>query len=349
MSEQVLEQPAQGPAPLAGPVSARPKGHVRAYFDNLESSSRDSLGTAAAILVLWGILILVSTIYRPDFLSHQTLLSVTFTMAVLGVATVAQSLVTISGGILDLSIPTAMILPAWVIVTLLGHGINLFVAIFVGLLTGAAWGTFNALIIVFGKLNPLIVTLGTNFAGAAVVNIYLTSAQTPLGSSLAKWGQSNFLGLPSVFWAMAIFVLLAGYLLKRSRAGRRVVAVGGNAQAARVRGISLRKVRFGVFIGSGVICGFAAVLFTATTLNFVSSETTNYLLPTVAATILAGIRLQGGSGNLWVIFLSVGLLATVPTSLAFFGVGELWQNVPPGAILIVAVSIDGLRQLRSKR
>ncbi len=349
MSEQVLEQPAQGPAPLAGPLSGRPKGPVRSYFDSLEGSSRDSLGTAAAILVLWGVLVLVTTLYRRDFLSHQTLLSITFTMAVLGVVTVAQSLVTISGGILDLSIPTALILPAWVIVTLLGHGVNLFLVILVGLLTGAAWGTLNALIIVFGKLNPLIVTLGTNFAGAAIVNIYLQSGQTPLGSSLAKWGQSQFLGLPSVFWAMAIFIFLAGYFLKHSRAGRRVVAVGGNAQAARVRGISLRKARFGVFIGSGLICGFAAVLFTASTLNFVSSETTSYLLPSVAATILAGIRLQGGSGNLWVIFLSVGLLSTVPTSLAFFGVGELWQNVPPGVILIVAVSIDGYRQLRSRR
>jgi ribose transport system permease protein len=202
---------------------------------------------------------------------------------------------------------------------------------------------------VFGKLNPIIVTLGTNFAGAAIVNIYLTSGQTPLKSGLAKWGQSEFLGLPSVFWAMAIFVLIAGYFLSHSRAGRRIIAVGGNPQAARVRGISLRRARFGVFMVSGAVCGFAAVLFTASTLNFVSSEATYYLLPCVAATILAGIRLQGGSGNLWTILLSVGLLSTVTTSLAFFGVGELWQNVPPGAVLVIAVSIDGYRQLRSKR
>ena len=201
----------------------------------------------------------------------------------------------------------------------------------------------------FGKLNPIIVTLGTNFAGAAIVNIYLQSGQTPLKSGLANWGQSEVLGLPSVFWAMAIFVLIAGYFLSHSRVGRRTIAVGGNPQAARVRGISLRRTRFGVFIASGAVCGFAALLFTASTLNFVSSEATYYLLPCVAATILAGIRLQGGSGNLWLILLSVGLLSTVPTSLAFFGVGELWQNVPPGVVLVVAVSIDGYRQMRSKR
>jgi ribose transport system permease protein len=337
------------PPPLTGGQPAQPKGVVRSYLGNLRGSAADSLGTALVLLGAWVALIVASTAYQSDFLSRQTLLSITFTMSVLGVLTVAQSLVTISGGILDLSIPTALILPAWVIVTLLGHGINMAVVIPVGLLTGAAWGVLNASIIVFGKLNPIIVTLGTNFAGAAVVNIYLNSAQTPLDSGLAKWGQSRLLGLPDVFWAMAIFIVLAGGFLSKSRLGRRVIAVGGNPQAAMVRGISLRKVRFGVFACSGLVCGFAALLFTASTLNFVSSETTSYLLPTVAATILAGIRLQGGSGHLWLIFLSVGLLSTVPTSLAFFGVGELWQNVPPGAILIVAVSIDGFRQLRSRR
>lgn len=319
------------------------------YQESLRGARRESLGTAAVLLGTWLALIAASTIYRADFLSRQTLLSVTFTMAVLGVVTVAQSLVTISGGILDLSIPTGLILPAWVIVTLLGHGVNIVLVIAGGLLTGAAWGCLNALIIVFGKLNPIIVTLGTNFAGAAIVNIYLQSGQTPLKSGLATWGQSEVLGLPNVFWAMAIFVVIAGYYLSHSRVGRRTIAVGGNPQAARVRGISLRKTRFGVFLASGAVCGFAALLFTASTLNFVSSETTYYLLPCVAATILAGIRLQGGSGNLWLILLSVGLSSTVPTSLAFFGVGELWQNVPPGAVLVVAVSIDGFRQMRVKR
>jgi len=100
---------------------------------------------------------------------------------------------------------------------------------------------------------------------------------------------------------------------------------------------------------AGVITGFAAILFTGSTLTFVSSDTTSYLLPSVAATILAGISLRGGTGNLWVTFLSVGLLSTVPTTLAFFKVSELWQLVPPGAILIVAISIDGIRQRRTAR
>ena len=114
----------------------------------LSASYREAFGALAAsrsgrplvVLGAWVALIAASTIYRADFLSRQTLLSITFTMAVLGVVTVAESLVTISGGILDLSIPTELILPAWVIVTLLGHGVNIVLVIVAGLLTGAAWG-----------------------------------------------------------------------------------------------------------------------------------------------------------------------------------------------------------------
>src|SRR5580658_4697633 len=123
MSEQALDQLVQGASPPAGRGSRQPEGLVHSFREGIRGARRESLGTAVVLLGTWVALIAASTIYRSDFLSRQTLLSVTFTMAVLGVVTVAQSLVTISGGILDLSIPTGLILPAWVIVTLLGHGV----------------------------------------------------------------------------------------------------------------------------------------------------------------------------------------------------------------------------------
>jgi ribose/xylose/arabinose/galactoside ABC-type transport system permease subunit len=309
----------------------------------------EPVATAGILLAVWLVLIVASTIYKSSFLSRDTVLSVTFTMAVAGVLTVGESLVTISGGVLDLSIPTALILPAYVIVTLLGRGVNVWLAILVGLVTGAAWGCLNAFIIVVGKLNPIIVTLGTNFAGAAILNINVQNAVVPLHSGLSTWGKGYFLGLPNVFWPMVALVAVAGYLLPRTRVGRRTIAVGGNPQAAKIRGISLRKTRFGVFVVAGLLAGFGAVLFTASQSTFISSDGTTYLFTAIAATLVAGIGLSGGSGNLWVTFLSVGLLSTVPTSLAFFGVPSLWQDLPPGIILVVAVSLDGYRRLRTAR
>jgi ribose transport system permease protein len=324
-------EPPAGPAAPAGEVRILPEG----------------VATAIGLLVVWLLLIAVSAIDKSSFLSRQTVLSVTFTMAVLGVLTVGQSLVTISGGVLDLSVPTALILPAWVIASLLTRGISGWLSVVVGLLVGTAWGCFNAAIIVFGKLNPIIVTLGTNFAGAAILGIYVQNAVVPNHAGLSTWGKEYWWGLPNVFWVMLIIVAVVGYLLPRTRIGRRAIAVGGNPQAAKMRGISLRKTRFGIFTAAGFLAGVAAVLFTASQSSFVSADGTDYLFLTIAATLVAGIGLSGGYGNLWVTFLSVGLLSTIPTTLAFFGVPALWQNVPAGVILVIAVSIDGFRRMRA--
>jgi ribose/xylose/arabinose/galactoside ABC-type transport system permease subunit len=337
---------------LAQPDAARgarpaERGPAR---DRAWSEIPESVKVAAAVCVTWALLIVGTTAYQTDFISHQTVLSVTFTMAVVGVLAVAEGLVVISGGMIDLSLPTSLILAAAVTTTLLDRGWNIVLVVLVAMAIGGAWGALNATIIVFGKINPIIVTLGTNLAGVALLNIHLTGYSTiPPSSGLATWGDALFLGLPNVFWVMVLAILLAGYLLPRTRVGTRALAVGGSTQAAKVRGISLRRTRFGVFITSGMVVGVAAVLFAASTHSFSVSDGTTYLLPPIAAVIVAGISLAGGSGNLWVLFASVGLLSTVPTSMAFFGLSDLWQQVPPGLILVAAVSIDGFRRKRASR
>jgi ribose transport system permease protein len=127
------------------------------------------------------------------------------------------------------------------------------------------------------------------------------------------------------------------------------IAVGGSSQAARARGISLRKTRFAVFVISGMLSGVAALLFTASDLYFIPNDGSNFLLPTLATIIVAGIALSGGAGNLWLVLLSVGFISTVTTALAFYGLSDVWQQPPPGAILMIAVSIDGYRRIRSRR
>ncbi len=339
---RTLAQPDGAP----GPRSAE-HGGTR---DGLRGAVPESVKVAVAVCATWALLIVGTTAYQTDFISHQTVLSVTFTMAVVGVLAVAEGLVVISGGMIDLSLPTSLILAAAVTTTLLDRGWNVVLVIFVAMAIGGAWGTLNATIIVFGKINPIIVTLGTNLAGVALLSIHISGYSTiPPSSGLATWGDALFLGLPNVFWVMVLAILLAGYLLPRTRVGTRVLAVGGSTQAARVRGISLRKTRFGVFIVSGMIVGLAAILFAASTHSFSVSDGTTYLLPPIAAVIVAGVSLAGGSGNLWVLFASVGLLSTVPTSMAFFGLSDLWQQVPPGLILVAAVSIDGYRRKRASR
>jgi ribose transport system permease protein len=306
-------------------------------------------GTAVTVAAAWILLIAASGIHRADFLSHQTVLAVSFTMAIVGVLAVAQALVGISGGILDLSQPTGLIMSAAVVAGLLERNMPIPAVVLAGILVGAAWGFSNALIVVLAKLNPIIVTLATTFIGGAIMFLVYQNAQAPLKSAFSAFGRGYFLGLPNIWWPMAILVLVVGYFLPRTGYGRRMIAVGGNRFAAQTRGISLKKTRFTVFTTSGAVVGGAGVLFACSNGPFAPTAGATFQLPVIAAVILAGCSLAGGRGSIWLILLSVGFLSTVPTSLVFFGLNSNWQAVFQGLILIVAVAIDGWRAKRLLR
>lgn len=308
---------------------------------------RGDVGSALALSAVWLVLILVTAVYRPDFLSHQTLLAVSFTMSIVGVLALAQAFVVISGGFLDLSQPTGVILSGLMIVKLAEAGLSLPFLLAAAIATGACWGLFNAAIIVLARLNPVIVTLATNFIGLACLFLVFQLAQVPLGSDIHTFGRAGFLGLPAIWWPMTGLILIAGFFLPRTRVGRRTIAVGGNREAARARGISLARTRLATFALSGATVGFAAVLFVASSGSFNPASANTLQLNVIASVILAGISLAGGRGSLWTLFPSVGFLSTIPTTLVFFGLASDAQLIFQGIILIVAVAIDGYRARRT--
>lgn len=333
------------PTLTADPAAPRPS--VRT--SRSDAGSRTTLRDALSIAAVWFLLATATTIVRPDFLSSQSLLAITFTMAISGVLSVAQGIVVIGGGLLDLSLPVSLVVSAWATVTLLAAGVPDLLAVVAGIVAGAAWGLLNGLIIVFGKLNPIIVTLATGFGGLAIMMIGFKSAQIPSGSALRAFGLGQFLGLPNIFWPMLAIVVLAGLAIAWTRWGRRLTAVGGNPQAARARGVSLRRVRLATFSGAGAVAGLAGVLFASVTPSFTPNAGASYQLIVIAAVILAGISLSGGKGNFLVLLLSVGFLSTIPVSIAFFGLPPAFALIFQGALLIIAVGIDGFRIKRGAR
>ncbi|WP_394550777.1 ABC transporter permease [Agromyces sp. MMS24-JH15] len=328
----------------AAPAATGGRGARRTGL-RVPAAARDALSIAG----VWLLLIVATTIVRPDFLSQQTLLAVTFTMSISGILAVAQALVVVSGGLLDLSLPVALIVSAWATVASLNAGAPSWLAVLLGIATGAAWGSLNGLIVVLGKLNPIIVTLATGFGGLAVMLIFFKSAQIPSASELRQFGLGRFLGLPNAFWPMVALIVVTGLALAVTRWGRHLVAVGGNPRAAAARGISLKRTRFFTFLGAGAVAGLAGVVFSSVNPSFTPASGAGFQLNVIAAVILAGISLSGGKGNLLVLLLSVGFLATIPASIAFFGLPPAWALVFQGALLILAVGIDGYRLKRSAR
>jgi ribose transport system permease protein len=296
-------------------------------------------GTAITLIVVWALLIAATGLYRPDFFAHQTLLAIAFTMSIVGVLAIGQGIIGISGGFIDLSQPACLILSGLAAVRLSEAGLPLVIVCM-------TWGAFNAAIIVVAKLNPVIVTLATNFIGLAALYLVFQLAQVPNGSEIYLMGRASFLGLPVIWWPTLLLILVVGFLVRYSRYGRRMTAVGGNRLAAKARGISLKKTRFATFMAAGGFVGFAAVLFASAAGPFNPSSANTMQLNVIAAVILAGISLAGGRGSFWMLLLSVGFLSTIPTSLVFFGLSSDTQSIFQGVLLMIAVAIDGYRARR---
>lgn len=303
-------------------------------------------GTAITLIVVWALLIAATGLYRPDFFAHQTLLAIAFTMSIVGVLAIGQGIIGISGGFIDLSQPACLILSGLAAVRLSEAGLPLVIVFIGAILTGMAWGAFNAMIVVVAKLNPVIVTLATNFIGLAALYLVFQLAQVPNGSEIYLMGRASFLGLPVIWWPTLLLILVVGFLVRYTRYGRRMTAVGGNRLAAKARGISLKKTRFATFMAAGGFVGFAAVLFASAAGPFNPSSANTMQLNVIAAVILAGISLAGGRGSFWMLLLSVGFLSTIPTSLVFFGLSSDTQSIFQGVLLMIAVAIDGYRARR---
>jgi len=304
------------------------------------------LGTILVLLGVWIFLIFISAINRSDFLSRATFGAVTFNMCIIGVLAIGQGFVVISGGILDLSITVSMLISSFMSVVFYELGWNTPALIIGSILCAGAFGLFNCILVVWLKINPLIVTLATGFAGGGVLLIVFDRKLVDPKSWIAEFGISHLLRFPTSWWPMALLTVGAHFFFKYSKFGRHFLAVGGNPSSAKAMGISLKRMRVSTFVGASMIGGIAGIIYAGFTPEIRPTGGAYYMLPVIAAVVLAGFSLSGGRGSFLALFVSVGFLSTIPTALVFFGLESIWETFIQGFILIIAVSIDAYRILR---
>lgn len=304
------------------------------------------LATILVLLAAWIFLIVISAINRSDFLSRPTFGAITFNMCIIGVLAIGQGFVVISGGILDLSITVSMLLSSFMTVVFYELGWNTPALIIGSILCAGAVGLFNAVLVVWLEINPLIVTLATGFAGAGILLMVFDRKLVDPNSWIADFGTSHLLRFPTSWWPMALLTIGAHFFFKYSKFGRHFLAVGGNPSSSKAMGISLKRIRISTFVGAAIIGGIAGIIFAGFTPEIRPNAGSYYILPVITAVVLAGFSLAGGRGSFLALFVSVGFLSTIPTALVFFGLESIWETFIQGFILIIAVSIDAYRILK---
>lgn len=241
---------------------------------------------------------------------------------------------------IDLSIASMLALSSVVFGVLVQAGAPLAVAIPLTLLAGALTGSLNgSLVTVFG-LPSLVVTLGTlaMFRGVGYI-ILGTASVNQFPDAFTDFGIFN-VGDTPVPWTIVPFVVLApifAIVLQKTATGRRIYAIGGNPDTAAYSGVRMRRIRFWLFVVSGIICAIAGIVFTARLSNARANNAVGFELDIITVALLGGVSVFGGRGRLTGVLWALALVATIRNVLGLSQIGGDAQGTVIGLLLIVSL------------
>lgn len=295
------------------------------------------------ILMVLAALVLLMALIAPNFNRVDNLLNIARAISVNAILAAGLTFVILTGGI-DLSVGSIVAVAGVVAVVLAIAGLPPPLAVLAGMLVGAACGLVNGALTAYLALAPFIVTLGTMtfLRGLA----YTITAGQPIVSSSLNFkdiGNGYLMGIPVPVIVMAIVYLVAWFLLERTRYGRHVYAVGGNAQAARLAGVRVDRITTSVYVLAGACAGLAGVIFAARVISAQPTAGTGYELDAIAAVVLGGTSLAGGRGRIVGTLVGSVILGVLGTGLILLNVPFFTQLLIKGVVIILAVAIDGLK------
>jgi simple sugar transport system permease protein len=301
----------------------------------------------AALLPVLAVLLVVGTILNSHFLTVSNLTGIGQQVSSLGVVVVGESLILLIGG-MDLSLEAtyglAPMIAAWLIVPVAAFGngsmLNPYLGIVILLAVGAAVGLVNGLLIVKGRLNGFIVTLGMTILLAGIQE-GIVKGQAPfnLPGPFAYLGSADIGAIPvSLIVATVIFVL-TGLFLRYHRLGRAIYAVGGNREAARAAGIRVNQVRMGVYIAGSILAAIGGLMEAGRVSSVAPTQGygEGIIFAVFAAAVIGGVSLQGGRGNMVGAASGVVLLGVVQNILDLENAPNYWIDAIDGAVILFAL------------
>lgn len=296
-----------------------------------------------SLLGVLAVLILIGGITKPDaFLDTRNLQLVLTQASVIGVVTVGMTFVITSGGI-DLSVGAIVALASVWATTVATQEYGFAGVLFTAVIVGVGCGLVNGLLIAYGGMVPFIATLAM-LASARGLALQITDGKTQIVTidSILDLGERDayVLGIPPLVLVFAVVTVIGWLVLNRTTFGRRTVAVGGNAEAARLAGIDVRRQRLYLYLLSGLCCGIAAFLLIVLSGSGQNTNGNLYELDAIAAAIIGGTLLSGGRGTITGSVLGVLVFTTITNIFALNNLQTDVQQIAKGAIIVAAVLVQ---------
>ena len=306
------------------------------------------LSLVAIMIVLGGLV----TLTAPQFLTVSNLSQVAVLAALIAVAAVGEALVVITRNV-DLSVEATMGLVAYCVASLLErHALGTTGAIAFGLGLGLVLGMVNGIVVTVFRVPAIVATLGTLSIFRGIDYLVAGSHQVPLASlpdGFTNPARDSVLGIP-IFVLIALGIVVVGSAVLRStRFGRQLYAVGSNPEAAAILGIPSRLVVFTAFSACGLLAGVAGVLYVMEFGTINGTSATGLVLAVVAAVVVGGVNIFGGSGTLVGAALGALFLGFIANALILVGLSQFWLQAIYGLVILLAVSADAIIVRRIQR
>ena len=302
------------------------------------------------IIAVLALLVIVTASFQHRFLSTQELQFILLDTTVFALLAVGETMVVLTRNV-DLSVGSVLGLSAFLSADMFGKhpGISIPIVFLVGLGIGVACGVANGLLTTIGRVPSLVVTLAMLYIIRGIDILVVGGGQvvaSSLPNSFLNIPQATIAGIPDLALVIAAAVATVAYYLRSFRSGRELYAIGSNPDAARLAGIPIGKRVFTAFVISGAFAGVAGVLWAARYGTIDSTAGTGYELQVVAAVVVGGVAIFGGSGSVVGAALGALLLNTINSALYVLGISAFWDQAIAGSLLISAIALDRVINLQ---
>ncbi|WP_205856094.1 ABC transporter permease [Phytoactinopolyspora endophytica] len=301
-----------------------------------------ALGLALVLVAL----VIVTTLANSRFLSQQSIRDVLLSASIITLLATGVTMVVLTKGI-DLSVGSVLGLSAFITAQTLAEnpGLPIPVAGLIGVGVGLACGLINGAVVAWGKVPPLVATLGTLYVFRGVVYTVAGGSRINAGDmprGFLDFGTARIFGVPWLFVIAGVVLLVVALFLGRYRSGRDLYAIGSNPEAARLAGIPITRRLMTAYLASGALAGMGGVLYAARFGTVDASAGSGLELDVVAAVVVGGVAIFGGSGTVLGAGLGALVLTVINSALPVLGANPFWQRAIVGALIVGAIALDRL-------
>ena len=308
------------------------------------------MSVAAVLLAV----IVFATLKSDSFLfSGNGWRDLLLTPSILILLAVGQTVVIITRNV-DLSVGSILALTAYLTGKLfIDHpGLPIVVVFLAGIALGALLGLVNGVLVAFGKVPALVITLGTLYVYRGIMLSWAGSDRinaSDMPRAFLRLGTQSILGIPVLTILALVVLAVVGYYLATARGGRELYAIGSDPDAADLYGLQVRRRVLTAFVLCGALAGLAGVVYTARYGTVSSGAGLGIELQAVGAAVIGGVAIFGGSGTVWGAAIGAMLLVTINRALPILGIPDFWQRAVVGALIISAVVLDRVLSERQAR